>query len=221
MMLAESGASIVLTGTNPEHAQAAAAAVGKNAVGLELDLRDFDRVGEFISGIAAQRGRIDALVVSAGVMEQSVIGMIKKEDVRQTLDVNIGGAVAAVQAASRAMRRKHRGSIVLMSSIVAGTGSVGQCVYAASKAAVASLTRSAARELGGAGIRVNAVAPGVIDTDLIQGLSQDVLASSVKATPLGRLGTAEDVAAAVHFLISDASWFITGQILGVDGGLAV
>jgi 3-oxoacyl-[acyl-carrier protein] reductase len=117
--------------------------------------------------------------------------------------------------------RKKTGSIVVLASIVGVYGSAGQTVYAASKAAVANIARSAAKELGRSGIRVNAVAPGVIETDLTAGLSEDAKAENTGKTPLGRLGRAEDVANAIRFLVSDEASFITGQVLGVDGGLVL
>jgi 3-oxoacyl-[acyl-carrier protein] reductase len=119
------------------------------------------------------------------------------------------------------MMRKKSGSIILLASIVGEYGSAGQTVYAASKAAVANIALSAAKELGRSGIRVNAVAPGVIETTLTEGLSEDAVAANIGRTPLGRLGRPEDVAKAILFLAGDDASFITGQVLGIDGGLTL
>jgi 3-oxoacyl-[acyl-carrier protein] reductase len=137
------------------------------------------------------------------------------------LDTNVAGTIATVQAASRVMMRRKAGSIVVLASIVGESGSAGQTAYSASKAAVATIARSAAKELGPRGIRVNAVAPGLIRTSMIAHLPADLIERRVADTSLRRLGAPEDVAHAIRFLISDEAAFITGQVLGVDGGLVL
>jgi 3-oxoacyl-[acyl-carrier protein] reductase len=220
------GATVVLTGRDAARAEAVAKEVGGHGVGL--DVSDFAAVGEVVKRVVAEYGGLDILVANAGIMENALLGMIRADDVRRTLDTNVAGAVAAVQAAARAMARKRTapdgterrgGSIVLLASVVGTYGAAGQSVYAASKAAVAALARSAARELGGRGIRVNAVAPGVIRTDLIASLPADVLDKQAAAAALGRLGTPEEVADVIRFLAGDGARYVTGQVLGVDGGL--
>ncbi|WP_018353642.1 SDR family NAD(P)-dependent oxidoreductase [Longispora albida] len=218
--LAAAGATVIITGRDAEKASEVAKEIGA-ASGLALDVTDFDAVGSVIKGIAGEHGKIDILVANAGIMESGLLGMLKEDHVRRVLDTNVTGAVAAVQAAARVMTRKKTGAIVLLASIAGAQGSAGQSVYAASKAALEALTKSAAKELGGRGVRVNAVAPGVIATDLTAGLSDEVLAKQRAATPLGRLGEASDVAKAITFLVSDDAAFITGQVLGVDGGLVL
>lgn len=220
------GATVVLTGRDAAHAEAVAKEIGGHGVGL--DVSDFAAVGEVIKRVVAEHGGLDILVANAGIMENAMLGMIRADDVRRTLDINVAGTVAAVQAAARAMARKRTaadgterrgGAIVLLASVVGMYGAAGQSVYAASKAAVAALARSAARELGGRGIRVNAVAPGVIRTDLIASLPADVLDKQAAAAALGRLGTPEEVADVIRFLVGDGARYVTGQVLGVDGGL--
>jgi 3-oxoacyl-[acyl-carrier protein] reductase len=147
--------------------------------------------------------------------------MIRDDLVHRMLDTNVAGTLYTVQAVARVMMRRRSGAIVLLASIVGERGNAGQTAYAASKAAVASIARSAAKELGPRGIRVNAVAPGVIATDMTAHLPADVIDRRVADTPLGRVGTADDVARAIRFLVGDGASFITGQVLGVDGGLVI
>ncbi len=218
--LAEAGATVVLTGRDEAKAEEAAAAAGA-ASGLALDVTDAKAVSTLVRGVAKEHGKLDIVVANAGIMEDALLGMIREELVDTTLSTNVAGTLHTVQAAARAMMRKKTGAIVVLASIVGEHGSAGQTVYAASKAAVANIARSAAKELGRSGIRVNAVAPGVIDTDLTSGLSEDAKAENIGKTPLGRLGTPEDVANAICFLVSDRASFITGQVLGIDGGLVL
>ncbi|MEH0936242.1 SDR family NAD(P)-dependent oxidoreductase [Micromonospora psammae] len=226
--LADAGATVVLTGRDAARAEQVAKEFGAHGVGL--DVADFDAVGAVVKQVAAEHGGLDMLVANAGIMESGLLGMVRADDVRRTLDVNVAGAVAAVQGAARAMARRRKaadgterrgGAIVLLASVVGTHGAAGQSVYAASKAAVAALARSAARELGGRHIRVNAVAPGVIRTDLTAALPADVLAAQAAAAPLGRLGEPAEVAEVIRFLLSDSARYVTGQVLGVDGGLVV
>ncbi|MFE5568982.1 SDR family NAD(P)-dependent oxidoreductase [Amycolatopsis japonica] len=218
--LAEAGATVVLTGRDEAKAKEAAAAAGA-ASGLALDVTDAKAVSTLVRGVAKEHGKLDIVVANAGIMEDALLGMIREELVDTTLSTNVAGTLHTVQAAARAMMRKKTGAIVVLASIVGEHGSAGQTVYAASKAAVANIARSAAKELGRSGIRVNAVAPGVIDTDLTSSLTEDAKAENIGKTPLGRLGTPEDVANAIRFLVSDDASFITGQVLGIDGGLVL
>jgi 3-oxoacyl-[acyl-carrier protein] reductase len=217
--LVEAGATVVLTGRDEARAKEAAASVG--ASGLALDVTDAKAVSSLVRGVAKEHGKMDVVVANAGIMEDALLGMIKEELVDTTLSTNVAGTLHTVQAAARAMMRKKSGAIVVLASIVGEYGSAGQTVYAASKAAVANIARSAAKELGRSGIRVNAVAPGVIETDLTSGLSEDAKAENAGKTPLGRLGRPEEVADAIRFLVSDEASFITGQVLGIDGGLVL
>jgi 3-oxoacyl-[acyl-carrier protein] reductase len=218
--LVEAGATVVLTGRDEARAKEAATAAGA-AAGLALDVTDAKAVSTVVRGVAKEHGRLDVVVANAGIMDDALLGMIREDAVSATLDTNVAGTLHTVQAAARAMMRKKTGAIVVLASIVGEYGSAGQTLYAASKAAVANIARSAAKELGRSGIRVNAVAPGVIETDLTAGLSEEAVAENVKKTPLGRLGRPEDVAKAIRFLVSDEASFVTGQVLGIDGGLVL
>jgi 3-oxoacyl-[acyl-carrier protein] reductase len=224
-LLAEAGAIVLLTGRDEAVAKQRAAELaerhGVPAAGLALDVTDGAAIKDTFRAIGKEHGRIDALVASAGLLEGALIGMLSDDHLQNTLHTNVIGTIATVQAAARVMMRKRTGSIVLLASIVGERGNAGQAVYAASKAAISAFAKSAAKELGRHGIRVNAVAPGVIRTDLIAGQSDEVLAKVTGDTPLGRLGEPGEVAAAIRFLVSDAASFITGQVLGVDGGLVL
>ncbi|MEU5690960.1 SDR family oxidoreductase [Actinosynnema sp. NPDC020468] len=217
--LAEAGATVVLTGRDEDTAKQRAAEIG--AHGLALDVSDSAAVRAVFKSVTKEHGRIDGLVASAGVMEGALIGMIGDDHVERLLTTNVAGTVASVQAAARAMMRKKTGSIVLLASIVGEHGNAGQTVYAATKAAVASIARSTSKELGRYGIRVNAVAPGVIRTDLTASQSEETLARVVEDTSLGRLGEPAEVASVIRFLLGDDAAFVTGQVLGVDGGLVL
>ena len=223
--LAAWGATVVLTGRDPEtatkRAAAVAADVGAEVAGIGLDVNDEDAVQAAFRGIAKRYGRIDALVAAAGTLEAAPVGMMARDHVERMMATNVSGTLATLRAATQVMTRKRSGSIVLFGSIAGEHGAVGQTAYAAAKSAVAGAARSAARELGRYGIRVNAVAPGVIRTDLTAGQSDEVLEAVLRRTPLGRLGEPADVARVVRFLVSDDAAFVTGQVLGVDGGLVL
>ncbi|MEV8436453.1 glucose 1-dehydrogenase [Actinosynnema sp. NPDC051121] len=223
--LAEAGAAVVLTGRDEASAKERAAEVAAefdaDVTGVALDVTDSKAVGTVIRGVAKERGRLDIVVANAGVLEDALVGMIRDDLIERMLTTNVAGTIHTVQAAARAMMRRKTGAIVVLASIVGERGSAGQTAYAASKAAVGNIARSTAKELGRYGIRVNGVAPGVIETAMTSHLAEDVVAGRIEDTPLGRLGTADEVARAIRFLASDDASFITGQILGVDGGLVL
>jgi 3-oxoacyl-[acyl-carrier protein] reductase len=170
--------------------------------------------------ILSRHKRLDILVNNAGIMRAAFIGMISADDIDRTIATNLTGLIHLIQSASRLMARLG-GSIVNLSSIVGTKGAAGQLVYAASKAGIIGATLAAAKELAPKGIRVNAVAPGYIDTDMTAKLGDEVRLQTLKSIGLGRAGTAEDVADAVLFLASDLSRYVTGQVLGVDGGMTI
>jgi len=165
--------------------------------------------------------RLDILVNNAGILRDKLIGMISDAEIEELFEVNIIGLIKITQLAARVMARRKSGSIVNVSSIVGRRGNSGQTVYSATKAAVIGATLSAAKELAPMNIRVNAVAPGLIDTSMIQSIPEDKRKSLESHIAMGRVGSAQDVADTILFLASDLSAYVTGQVIGVDGGLIV
>ncbi len=177
-------------------------------------------VRDLVKGVHGRFKQLDILVNNAGLMRSAPLGMMSDADVAETLAVNLGGMLHAMQAAARLLARA-KGSVVNVSSIVGLRGAAGQSVYAASKAGVIGATLAAAKELAPVGVRVNAVAPGFIATELTATLGDQVRNATLGRIGLGRIGDPTEVADAVVFLASDRARYITGQVLGVDGGLTL
>jgi 3-oxoacyl-[acyl-carrier protein] reductase len=165
--------------------------------------------------------RLDILVNNAGILRDKLIGMISDAEIEELFDVNVIGLIKITQLATRLMARRKSGSIVNVSSIVGRRGNSGQTVYSATKAAVIGATFSAAKELAPMNIRVNAVAPGLIQTSMIESIPEDKRKSLESHIAMGRVGAAQDVANTILFLASDLSSYVTGQVIGVDGGLII
>lgn len=196
-----------------------AAGPGK-ALALEGSIAEAGFVRDLVKAIHSQFKRLDILVNNAGLMRSAPLGMMSDDDVSETLAVNLGAVLQTMQVAARLLTRT-KGSIVNVSSIVGLRGASGQAVYAAAKAGVVGATLAAAKELAPSGVRVNAVAPGYIATDLTAALGDRVRDDTLAKIGLGRAGDAAEVAEAVVFLASDRARYITGQVLGVDGGMAL
>ena len=174
-----------------------------------------------IMQIKKESGRLDVLVNNAGIMRDALIGMVSQELMHSIFETNVFAVINMVQLAAKLMSRQKSGSIVNISSIVGLEGNPGQIVYSASKGAVAALTKTAAKELATQGIRVNAVAPGMINTDMFRSIGKEKMHDLAINIRMGRLGTADEVADAILFLASDLSRYITGEIIGVNGGAMV
>lgn len=184
---------------------------------LYFDVTDAKGQKDAIMQIKKEQDRLDVLVNNAGIMKDSVIGMISKDLMTEVFDVNVYATISMMQLAYKLMRRQKSGSIINMTSIAGTNGSGGQVVYSAAKGAVISLTKAAAKELAPYGIRVNAVAPGMIDTDLFRSIGEKQVEYAENNIGMGRLGQPEDVANTMLYLASDLSQYVTGQIIGVDG----
>ena len=205
-------------------AAATAAAVeeaGTRATVHRADVADEAAAGAMVEAVEEALGPLDAVVLNAGITRDGLAVRMGGEDWSAVIDTNLSGAFYTARPALRGMLRRRSGSIVAVSSIVGLTGNAGQANYAASKAGMLGMVRALAREAGGRGVRVNAVAPGYIATDMTSALSEEQRSALLASTPLGRLGEPEDVAAAVAFLCSPEAAFITGAVLTVDGGLAM
>jgi 3-oxoacyl-[acyl-carrier protein] reductase len=202
-----------------EAAEAIAGEVRGVAVGANVG--DPAEAQALVEQVEAELGDVDALVNNAGVTRDTLIARMSDEDWDEVIDTNLRGAFNTCRAVSRKMLRRRSGAIVNLTSVVGLHGNPGQANYAASKAGIIGLTKALARELGTRGVRVNAVAPGYIDTELTNVLSEEIRGAILGNTPLGRLGEPGDVAAAVRFLLSDAAAFVTGEVLLVDGGLGM
>lgn len=193
-------------------------AEGLRAAAFRADVADRAQVEDMVRRVEDTFGHVSLLVNNAGVAGQALFQDVTEEMWRRYFGVNIDGAFHTIQAVLPPMLREHAGCIVNVSSMWGLRGASCEAVYSATKAALIGLTRSVAMELAPSGIRANCVAPGVVNTDMVQVLGQETLAELARMTPLGRLGTPEDIAAAIAFLASDAASFITGQVLTADGG---
>jgi 3-oxoacyl-[acyl-carrier protein] reductase len=186
-----------------------------------LDVTNGDQVEEALRELHKRLGRLDIVVNNAGIARDNLLLRVSDEDIQKTFAVNVTGAINCARSAVRLMMRAKTGRIINLASVVAELGNPGQTVYSASKAALIGLTKTLAREYASRGVTVNAVAPGFIATDMTANLPEEAKKSIVAQTPVGRVGTPEEVAAAVVFLASDEAAYVTGQVLRVNGGMYV
>lgn len=223
LRLAEDGANVaVIYAGSADKAEAVVneiTALGVNAKAYRCNVADSAAVNETVKAVTNDLGKIDILVNNAGITRDGLMLRMKDEDFDAVLDTNLKGAFNMIRACYSGFIRKKSGRIINISSVSGVMGNAGQANYSASKAGVIGLTKSVARELASRGITCNAVAPGFIQTDMTENLGDNnPLLNSI---PLGRMGKPEDIAAAVAFLASDSAAYITGEVLKVDGGLAI
>lgn len=219
--LARAGAKVACASTKTGGCDDAVREIGEGAIGIACDVSSTEQVEAAVEATMSKLGSLDILVNNAGLARDQLMLRMSEDDWDRVLDVNLKGAWRCIKAAAKPMMKARWGRIVNVSSIVGIGGQAGQANYAASKAGLLGLTRSVAREFGGRGITCNAIAPGFIETDMTSGLPEEMRENVIKTAPLGRLGTADDVAAAAVFLAGEGSAYITGQVLVIDGGLTL
>jgi 3-oxoacyl-[acyl-carrier protein] reductase len=220
--LLRAGAAVIGTATSQAGADAIGAqvaALGGEGAGVVLDVRDGARIEAVVEEIVRSRGRVSILVNNAGVTGDTLALRMRDEQWSEVIDTNLTGAFRLSRSVIRSMMKAKHGRIINISSVVGAIGNAGQANYAAAKAGLEGMTRALAREVGGRGITVNCVAPGFIDTDMTRSLTQAQSQALLAQIPLGRLGQAAEVAAAVAFLASGAAAYLTGTTVHVNGGM--
>jgi 3-oxoacyl-[acyl-carrier protein] reductase len=224
-VLAEQGATVIVNYVKGEAAARevadAIAQKGGKAEVAGFDVADTKATEDAIEALVKKHGRLDVLVANAGIAIDGLLLRLKDEELTKLFDTNVRGAITCAKASMRTMMRAKTGRIVFMSSVVGEMGNVGQTAYAATKAALLGVTKSLAREYASRNVTVNAVAPGFIDTDMTSTMTPEMKETIAKMIPLGRTGSAREVAAAVAFLASDEAAYVTGQCLRVNGGMYV
>lgn len=221
--LAREGAKVIINyNGSKEKAEAVKSeieAAGGQAEVYQCDVSDYTACETFIQTVIKEEGSLDILVNNAGITKDGLLMKMSEEDFDKVLDTNLKGAFNTIRFASRQMLRQKGGRIINMSSVVGVSGNAGQANYAASKAGVIGLTKAAARELASRGITVNAIAPGFIETEMTEVLSEKVKEAAKAQIPFGTFGQPKDIAKTAAFLASDDARYITGQVICVDGGM--
>lgn len=225
LLLAREGANvaIVYAGNTAaaEETKQQAEALGAAAAVFQCDVADEQAVTDMVKAVKTQFGSVDILVNNAGITRDGLLIRMKEADWQAVLDTNLTGVYHCTKAVSKLMMKQRHGAVINLSSVVGETGNAGQANYAAAKAGIIGFTKAVAKELASRNIRVNAVAPGYVETDMTAGLPDSAKEDMLRSIPLGRPATADDVAQAVLFLASDQACYITGQVLNVDGGMVM
>jgi 3-oxoacyl-[acyl-carrier protein] reductase len=224
LMLGGEGAKVIVADINYNMAEAVAKEIDKdaiNAMPYAVDVTEYEKVREMTDKVLDKFRSIDILINNAGIARDNLILRMKDEEWESVLSVNLKGAFNCIKAVTRVMLKARQGRIVNISSIIGLIGNAGQANYAASKAGLIGLTKSAAKELGSRGINVNAIAPGYIKTAMTDRLPEEVKNAMLELIPLGKFGDPKEVAKLVLFLVSEASDYITGQVINVDGGMVM
>jgi 3-oxoacyl-[acyl-carrier protein] reductase len=220
-LLAQQGATVIAAarGENARGTADEILAAGGQAHAISVDVTDRESVDRMAGETLERFGRVDVLVNNAGIARDQLLLRMKRDDWDAVLATNLTAMFSCAQAVLRPMVKQRSGRIISISSVVGQSGNAGQANYAASKAGIIGFSKALAQEVGSRGITVNVVSPGLIETDMTRGLTEGAHETWASKIPLGRLGTPEDVAAAVCFLASDAAAYITGQVLAVNGGM--
>jgi len=225
LKLAELGANIVVNYTSsPEKANEVIKTIegmGRQAMAIKADVANNHEVEDFIRTVEKNFSTIDILVNNAGITRDTLLLKMKEEDWDDVLSINLKGTFQCTKAVTKKMMKQRNGKIINIASVVGITGNAGQANYAASKAGIIGFTKSIAKELGSRNININAVAPGYIQTDMTDTLSEEIKETLSSSIPLKRLGTPEDVANVVAFLCLEEAKYITGQVINVDGGMVM
>lgn len=220
----KANAKVIILGRNQESLDSAIKQLqdqGCDAAGYQASVSDSARMEEVFASIIKDHGKIDVLINNAGVTKDNLVLRMKEEDWESVMDINLKGAFVCTQKAFKHMMRARAGSIINISSVIGLIGNAGQANYAASKGGIIAFTKSCAKEFAPRNIRVNAIAPGFIETEMTAELSDEVRAEYAKIIPLGKMGSAAEVAQVCLFLASENSSYITGQTIAVDGGLTM
>lgn len=220
--LAEDGARVAIADIDDERAASAATQLaGAGHAGYSCDVGDSQQCNDTVAAVTKAQGVVTILINNAGITRDNLLLRMKDEDWDEVMKVNLKGAFNMTRAACRGMMKQRSGSIVNISSVIGLMGNAGQANYAASKAGLVGLTKSVARELAKRGVRCNAIAPGYIETDMTAGLDERTTGELGARIPMGRLGKPSDVAGVARFLAGPEARYITGQVLAVDGGMAM
>lgn len=225
LKLAANGAKVAINFAGnlakAEEVKNAIEANGGEALLVQGDISDFEKVSDIVKTVVDTWGRIDILVNNAGITRDNLLLKMSEKDFDEVIATNLKGVFNCTKAVTRLMMKQHSGRIVNMASVVGLMGNAGQANYSAAKAGIIGFTKSAAKEFAPRGITVNAVAPGFIATDMTDAIPEKIKTGLIEKIPMGRIGNPEDVANAVLFLVSEKAAYITGQVISVDGGMAM
>lgn len=223
-LFAAEGARLVLTGRNVaalEELTGTLPVHGEPHLVYTMDVRELDSIKQVFDALSAQKLYIDCIVNNAGIMKDATLQMVKPELIRDIYDTNVYGTILPTQYALKSFLRKRGGSVINMTSIIGTNGNLGQTIYGSSKTAIIGFTKSLSKELASLNVRVNAIAPGFIDTDMTKNMDPKFYEKNLQAIGMRRIGKPEDVAKVALFLASDLSSYVTGQVIGVDGGMII